>query len=110
MRIVLSLLVLSLLCALGCSSGGAGKANGSSSATARSVKPSSAKTYYVRGNTLFGKRDFAGAIAAYSKAIAKNRKYTEAYNNRALARKAQGDFDGAIRDCSKSPWAFGELV
>jgi len=46
--------------------------------------------------------DHAAAIADYTAALRANPQYVEAYNNRAIVRRAQGDLEGAIADYTRA--------
>lgn len=64
-----------------------------------STSPSvSAADHNERGIILFRKGDHAGAVAAFTAALAENPRLAEAYNNRGTVRHAQGDFAGALAD------------
>jgi tetratricopeptide (TPR) repeat protein len=63
--------------------------------------PHFAKAYADRGGARHAKRDLAGAIDDYSKAIELDAD-PNTFNNRGSARRARGDLAGAIEDCSKA--------
>src|SRR5262245_5225552 len=54
------------------------------------------------GNEKFGKGDFVGALADYSKVVQLKPNNAIVYYNRGLARDATKDFAGAIADYSKA--------
>jgi tetratricopeptide (TPR) repeat protein len=62
----------------------------------------SAQEYYNNGLSKSKSTDYQGAIVDYSKAIAKNPKYFEAYNSRGNAKNSLHDANGAILDLNKS--------
>ena len=62
----------------------------------------SAQEYYNNGLSKSKSKDYQGAIVDYSKAIAKNPKYFEAYNSRGNAKNSLHDANGAILDLNKS--------
>lgn len=47
--------------------------------------------YFNRGNAYFGKKDLTNALADYTKTIAMNKDYAEAYAQRGLIKMATGD-------------------
>jgi len=55
-------------------------------------------TFNNRGNTYFGKRDYAHAIQDYDQAIRIKPNYPEAFNNRGYAYYHQQDYDRAIQN------------
>lgn len=61
------------------------------------------------GNTAFKKKQFQEAINYYSESIKINNNLKEAFNNRALAKKALGDYSGFSKDNKKSKSSFGFL-
>jgi tetratricopeptide (TPR) repeat protein len=61
-----------------------------------------AGTYHCRGLARKGKKDLAGAIADFSKAIELRPTYANAYINRGIIENGQGSFDPAIADFSKA--------
>jgi tetratricopeptide (TPR) repeat protein/serine/threonine protein kinase len=61
-----------------------------------------AQQWFERGNTRFGKGDFAGAIKGYSEAIRLKPDYAVAFNCQGSARFGKGDFEGAIEDYSEA--------
>lgn len=64
-----------------------------------------------RGARLLGYRKHAAAIECFDKAIAADRDFAEAYNQRALARFMRDEFEESIADCRKAvrlmPGHFG---
>ena len=54
--------------------------------------------HFKRGLDLFGKKDYAGAIAEYDEALQLEPGSAEAYYNRGVAWRDSGQFDRAIRD------------
>jgi tetratricopeptide (TPR) repeat protein len=64
---------------------------------AAAITPNMPEIYYNRANVLFDTKRYVEAIAGYSDAIDKNKDYTQAYLNRALAKRAVG---GAYDPCS----------
>lgn len=57
-----------------------------------------APVYYNRGNAYFDKKDWANAIADYTKALSIRPKYPSAMNNRGIAKKHAGDIAGGDAD------------
>ncbi|HSS19081.1 MAG TPA: tetratricopeptide repeat protein [Pyrinomonadaceae bacterium] len=57
---------------------------------------------YNRAVKLHDKGDLAGAIAGYTKAIALDANYADAYNNRGVAYMSQKNFEAAAADFSRS--------
>jgi poly(3-hydroxybutyrate) depolymerase/Tfp pilus assembly protein PilF len=57
---------------------------------------------YNRAVKLHDSGDLAGAIAAYTKAIQLDSKYSDAYNNRGVAYLSQKNYDAAAADFSRS--------
>jgi len=53
---------------------------------------------YTRGEARAAKGDYAGAISEYTRAIALQPAYTEAYVNRGVAKTLKGDLRGALAD------------
>jgi tetratricopeptide (TPR) repeat protein len=62
------------------------------------LEPNDALTYNNRGYLYQKQKDFAKAIADYSKAIEINSKYISAYVNRAISKNETGDIEGAKND------------
>jgi tetratricopeptide (TPR) repeat protein len=64
-----------------------------------------------RGARLMSYRKLPAAIACFDKAITIDRDFAEAFNQRAIARFIQDDFEGSIADCRKAvrliPGHFG---
>jgi len=60
--------------------------------------PNAPLALFGRGNVYLRSRRFAAAIADYSKLLQINPRYAAAYQNRAIARQAMGDFAGANED------------
>ena len=56
--------------------------------------------FFIKGNESLNKGDYNEAVRLYSEAIAKNDKYTEAYNNRGVAYYRDRKFIEAINDYS----------
>lgn len=54
--------------------------------------------FFLKGNDALNKSDYNEAVRLYSEAIAKNDKYTEAYNNRGVAYYRDRKFIEAIND------------
>lgn len=55
-------------------------------------------SYYVKGMTKYGTKDYHGAIEECTKAIELNPKYGEVYYTRGMAKKENKDYEGAIKD------------
>ncbi|MBI3723112.1 tetratricopeptide repeat protein [bacterium] len=77
-------------------------------------EPSSAIEYCERGERRYQKRDLAGAIADFTKALDRDQLLVVAWNSRGIAWQEKGDFDHAIADLTKAleidprspvPWA-----
>ncbi len=68
---------------------------------ALSIQPSTLG-YFYRGNAKGDLKDYQGAIADYSKAIAIDPQYAGAYNNRGNAKGDLKDYQGAIADYNKA--------
>jgi serine/threonine-protein kinase len=62
------------------------------------LNPTAQLALFGRGNVYLRRRQFAAAIADYSKLLEINPRYAPAYQNRAVARQAVGDFAGAAGD------------
>jgi len=62
------------------------------------LNPNAPLALFGRGNVYLRSRRFAAAIADYSKLLQINPRYAAAYQNRAIARQAMGDFAGANED------------
>jgi tetratricopeptide (TPR) repeat protein/mono/diheme cytochrome c family protein len=58
--------------------------------------------WIVQGDGLLAKGDAAGAVRAYTEALALDPTLTRAFNNRGLARSRQGEFDAAIADFTEA--------
>lgn len=58
----------------------------------------SSERHRMIGGRLQEQRDYAGAIAAYDRAIARQATNAHAYNDRGCAKRSAGDFDGALAD------------
>ena len=67
----------------------------------------------VEGVTAMERRDFAGAVAIFTRLVDAAPDWAEAWNKRATARYLMRDFAGAIRDCeatlARKPHHFGAL-
>jgi tetratricopeptide (TPR) repeat protein len=57
---------------------------------------------YNGANALYGKKDYAAAIGAFTEVIRLDPKNTDAFYNRAMARRANGDDYRAIADLSET--------
>lgn len=66
------------------------------------INPALAVEAKERGNDLFKKGDFAGAIGEYTEAIKRDPTNPVYYTNRATARNKVLDLSGALEDCEKS--------
>ncbi len=64
--------------------------------------PKEALEQYNLGTKLQQAGDNAGAIAAYTRAIARDKKYADAYNNRGVAYLSQRDYAAAAADFTRS--------
>ena len=62
------------------------------------LNPNAPLALFGRGNVYLRRRQFAAAIADYSKLLEIDPRYAAAYQNRAVARQAMGDFAGAAED------------
>ncbi len=62
----------------------------------------SAKEYLDNGNAKFNQKDYTGAIADYTQAIALDPKFAPAYNNRGIAKRQLQDYTGAIADYTQA--------
>jgi tetratricopeptide (TPR) repeat protein len=62
----------------------------------------SAKEYFQSGLEKHQKQDYSGAISDYSKAIAADKGYHDAYYNRAGCELAMKDYDAAMTDYAKT--------
>ncbi len=62
----------------------------------------SAKEYLDNGNAKFNQKDYTGAIADYTQAIALDPKFAPAYNNRGIAKRQLQDYTGAIADYTEA--------
>lgn len=63
----------------------------------------SASQWIERGNTLlYGRRDYFGAVQAYTQAIAYDAGAAEAWRQRAMARRAKGDTAEALNDFAEA--------
>jgi tetratricopeptide (TPR) repeat protein len=58
--------------------------------------------WIVQGDELMAKDDVAGAVRAYTEALALDPRSTLALNNRGLARSQQGEYDAAIADFTEA--------
>ena len=58
--------------------------------------------FYNMGLSKAKSNDYIGAIADYTKAIALNPKYFEAFNSRGNAKNSLEDYKGAIGDLTKA--------
>ena len=67
----------------------------------------------VEGLTAMERRDFAGAVAIFTRLVDAAPDWAEAWNKRATARYLMRDFAGAIHDCeatlARKPHHFGAL-
>ena len=67
----------------------------------------------AQGVAAMERRDFAGAVAAFTRLVEAAPDWAEAWNKRATARYLAGDYAGAIRDCeatlARKPHHFGAL-
>ena len=61
-----------------------------------------ADEFFNNGNTKFTHKDYTGAIADYSKAIALNPKNANFWFNRGIAKNSLPDYSGAIEDYTKA--------
>lgn len=61
-------------------------------------QPDSAATYLARGKVSFAKGNFAAAIDSFSKAIKLKPGWAQAYVERGIARRMNGELDQAIED------------
>jgi uncharacterized protein (TIGR03067 family) len=64
--------------------------------------PSPDEKFFSEGQTLYERKDYDGAIAAYTKAISLNPKNAVAYNHRGICFVLKGDTDAAIADYEKA--------
>ena len=64
---------------------------------AAKIAPNMPEVYYNRANVFFDTKRYVEAIASYTDALGKNKNYTQAYLNRALAKRATG---GAYDPCT----------
>jgi len=62
------------------------------------LKPDAVLALFGRGNIYLRRREFNAAIADYNRLLTVNPRYAPAYQNRAVARQAMGDFAGAAAD------------
>ena len=62
----------------------------------------SAQEYFQSGLDKHQKKDYSGAISDYSKAIAADKGYHDAYYNRAACELAMKDYDAAMADYAKT--------
>ncbi|MBN1792660.1 tetratricopeptide repeat protein [Candidatus Woesearchaeota archaeon] len=60
-----------------------------------SISPESPRVYFVTGNILFQKGDYAGAITNFERAVALDESYEEALNNLAVSYNKLGFYDKA---------------
>ena len=67
-------------------------------AGASPTQPATAAGYTALGDALYDQGNCAGAIAAYSRAVALDPESAEAYNNRAYTEMAQQDYASALPD------------
>ncbi len=67
-------------------------------ASAPATQPATAAGYAALGDALYDQGNCAGAIAAYSRAVALDPESAEAYNNRAYTEMAQHDYASALPD------------
>jgi tetratricopeptide (TPR) repeat protein len=62
----------------------------------------------LKGNELLGKKDYKGAVEAYTAAIALDGEYSDALNNRALAEMELGEMGASLVDADRAiainPW------
>jgi len=58
--------------------------------------------YNDRGIAKFDQRDYDGAIADFTSALAFNAKFAAAYNNRGSAKGRKGDYAGAVADFTQA--------
>jgi tetratricopeptide (TPR) repeat protein len=61
-----------------------------------------AEYYYQSGNAKLDRRDYQGAFADYNKSLKINPNYSNAYNNRGVARNKLFDHYGAIDDFNRA--------
>src|SRR5207237_226894 len=73
-----------------------------SSSVAQDPSPKTAADYFNRGVIKQQKNDLDGAIADYTKAIARNPSLAEAFYNRAVAHDGKSDLEKAIADYTKA--------
>lgn len=69
---------------------------------ARQAIQQPATAHFKQGKLLFQKKDFAGAIESYSKAIELRQTWAEAYLERGVAKRMSGQLAGAIADFDKA--------
>ncbi|MGB2913470.1 MAG: tetratricopeptide repeat protein, partial [Pyrinomonadaceae bacterium] len=66
-----------------------------------STAAQTATEFFNRGNDLFQKADYTNAISDYSRAIATDPTYIEAYRRRGIARLQVKNYAGGITDMEK---------
>jgi tetratricopeptide (TPR) repeat protein len=62
------------------------------------LNPAAPMALFGRGNIYYRRKDFGPALADYDKVLQINPRFAPAYQNRAHAREAIGDFEGAAAD------------
>lgn len=92
-------------CETTATSSGASKATTgapSNSATPSAADKSQAEQLKLKGNGLMTSKDYAGAIAAYTSAIALDPTNPVYYSNRAAAHSSSNNHEGAVKDAEKA--------
>ena len=90
--------------ATGTSSGGSKATTGapSSKPTPSAADKSQAEELKLKGNALMTSKDYAGAITAYTSAIALDPTNPVYYSNRAAAHSSSNNHEGAVKDAEKA--------
>lgn len=73
-----------------------------SNAHDKTYRDYTAEDYFYLGLTFEQRGDFRKAIEVYSQAIESDPQYANAYNNRAVSKRASDDLDGAIADYNQA--------